>query len=91
MHHPDVYLGSIQPYEGGRPSAIAKRLVEGTLKLTPLGLAGDEQAEKATMAGLTAPFATTRASITTTGVNSSPLKQNSSARPPLVRIFLLSA
>jgi MOSC domain-containing protein YiiM len=46
MHHPDVYLGSIQPYEGGRPSAIAKRLVEGTLKLTPLGLTGDEQAEK---------------------------------------------
>ena len=25
MHHPDVYIGSIQPYEGGRPSAIAKR------------------------------------------------------------------
>ncbi|MGL5388735.1 MAG: 6-hydroxyaminopurine reductase [Enterobacterales bacterium] len=46
MHHPDVYLGSIRPYEGSRPSAIEKRLVEGALNLTPLGLAGDEQAEK---------------------------------------------
>lgn len=45
-HHPDVYLGSIQPYEGGRHSAIAKRLVEGAVNLTPLGLEGDEQAEK---------------------------------------------
>ncbi|WP_431224348.1 6-hydroxyaminopurine reductase [Serratia sp. L9] len=46
MHYPDVYLGSIRPYEGGRPSAIAKHLVEGAVHLTPLGLAGDEQAEK---------------------------------------------
>ncbi|PVZ83571.1 MOSC domain-containing protein [Serratia sp. S1B] len=45
MHHPDVYLGPIQPYEG-HPSAIAKRLVEGVINLTPLGLEGDEQAEK---------------------------------------------
>lgn len=46
MHHPDVYIGSIQPYEGGRPSAIAKRQVDGAIRLTPLGLEGDEQAEK---------------------------------------------
>ncbi|KEY57228.1 6-hydroxyaminopurine reductase [Serratia sp. DD3] len=45
MYHPDVYLGPIQPYEG-RTSAIAKRLVEGVINLTPLGLEGDEQAEK---------------------------------------------
>lgn len=46
MHHPEVYLGQIQPYAGGRPSAIAKRQVDGAIKLTALGLAGDEQAEK---------------------------------------------
>ncbi len=46
MHHPDVYIGNIQPYEGGRPSAIAKRQVDGAIRLTPLGLEGDEQAEK---------------------------------------------
>ncbi|AHG20316.1 6-N-hydroxylaminopurine resistance protein [Chania multitudinisentens RB-25] len=47
MHPPEVYIGNIQPYAGRRPSAIAKRLVEGAIKLTPLGLEGDEQAEKA--------------------------------------------
>ncbi len=45
MHHPDVYIGGIQPYEGGRPSAIAKRQVDGAVQLTLQGLAGDEQAE----------------------------------------------
>ncbi|ATA19836.1 MOSC domain-containing protein YiiM [Gibbsiella quercinecans] len=45
MHHPDVYIGGIQHYEGGRPSAIAKRQVDGAVQLTPQGLAGDEQAE----------------------------------------------
>jgi len=47
MHHPEVYTGSIQPYADTRPSAIAKRRVEGAVILTPLGLVGDEQAEKA--------------------------------------------
>jgi MOSC domain-containing protein YiiM len=46
MHHPELYLGSIQPYAGSRPSAIAKRLVEGAVNLTLQGLEGDEQAEK---------------------------------------------
>ncbi|TQI78103.1 MOSC domain-containing protein YiiM [Serratia fonticola] len=46
MHHPELYLGSIQPYAGSRPSAIAKRLVEGAVNLTQQGLEGDEQAEK---------------------------------------------
>jgi MOSC domain-containing protein YiiM len=44
MHHPDVYIGKILPYEGGR--AIAKRQVDGALQLALLGLEGDEQAEK---------------------------------------------
>lgn len=47
MHYPvDVFTGGIQGYEGSRPSAIAKRQVEGELELTALGLSGDEQAEK---------------------------------------------
>lgn len=46
MHRPDVYLGTIQPYADRRPSAIAKRRVAGAVTLTPLGLVGDEQAEK---------------------------------------------
>lgn len=46
MQHPYVYIGRIQPYSGGDPSAIDKLLVEGSLMLTALGLAGDEQAEK---------------------------------------------
>lgn len=46
MHHPEVYIGSIQPYRDLAPSAIDKRRVDGSLTLTPLGLEGDEQAEK---------------------------------------------
>ena len=47
MHYPlTVFTGRIQNYEGSRPSAIAKRQVEGELELTELGLIGDEQAEK---------------------------------------------
>ncbi|MCA4824373.1 MAG: 6-N-hydroxylaminopurine resistance protein [Serratia rubidaea] len=46
MTNPAVYIGHIQTYPGGRPSAIAKRQVDGALPLTPLGLEGDQQAEK---------------------------------------------
>lgn len=45
MHYPEVYIGTIEPYEGSTPSAIAKRTVNGSLMLTPLGLEGDQQAE----------------------------------------------
>lgn len=41
-----VFTGRIQKYAGTRPSAIAKRSVEGELILTTLGLEGDQQAEK---------------------------------------------
>ena len=46
MHYPlNVYLGKIREYAGSRPSAIAKYQVDGELKLTELGLEGDQQAE----------------------------------------------
>lgn len=41
-----VYVGKIRDYEGSRPSAIAKVQVDGELRLTDLGIEGDEQAEK---------------------------------------------
>ncbi|MTH46991.1 6-hydroxyaminopurine reductase [Intestinirhabdus alba] len=41
-----VFRGKVVDYAGSRPSAIAKRQVEGELMLTGLGLEGDEQAEK---------------------------------------------
>jgi len=41
-----VFAGQIRDYPHSRPSAIAKRQLEGELLLTPGGLAGDEQAEK---------------------------------------------
>lgn len=88
MHHPEVYIGTIQPYEGGRPSGIAKRLVDGAVKLTPLGLEGDEQAEKVITAGQTARCVTIPVNITTTGASSFRRRQNSSAHRPLVRISL---
>lgn len=47
MRHPlQVYIGKIHEYSGSRPSAIGKYQVDGELKLTELGLEGDEQAEK---------------------------------------------
>jgi MOSC domain-containing protein YiiM len=47
MRHPlQVYIGKIREYSGSRPSAIGKYQVDGELKLTELGLEGDEQAEK---------------------------------------------
>ena len=47
MHYPlQVYIGKIREYEGSRPSAIGKYQVDGELKLTELGLEGDQQAEK---------------------------------------------
>ncbi|MDX6021396.1 6-hydroxyaminopurine reductase [Scandinavium sp. V105_16] len=47
MRYPmDVFTGSVQQYDGSRPSAIAKRQVDGELELTDRGLVGDEQAEK---------------------------------------------
>ncbi|MFG6656509.1 6-hydroxyaminopurine reductase [Scandinavium sp. M-37] len=47
MRYPmDVFTGSVRQYDGSRPSAIAKRQVDGELELTDRGLVGDEQAEK---------------------------------------------
>ncbi|MCW6564380.1 6-hydroxyaminopurine reductase [Yersinia ruckeri] len=46
MDYPQVYIGNIESYSGSTPSAIGKRQIDGSLMLTPLGLAGDEQAEK---------------------------------------------
>jgi len=47
MYYPaNVFTGLVRDYEGSRPSAIGKRLVDGALRLAPLGLEGDFQAEK---------------------------------------------
>lgn len=47
MHYvAEVFTGRVQDYDGSRPSAIAKRQVDGELMLGAAGLAGDEQAEK---------------------------------------------
>lgn len=47
MRYPvQVYTGAVKDYPGSRPSAIAKYQREGALVLTPLGLEGDQQAEK---------------------------------------------
>ncbi|NIY48846.1 6-hydroxyaminopurine reductase [Cedecea colo] len=47
MHYPlQVYIGKVRQYEGSRASAIAKYQVDGELRLTELGLEGDQQAEK---------------------------------------------
>lgn len=47
MRYPtNVFTGQVRDYEGSRPSAIGKRQVDGALRLTPLGLDGDQQAEK---------------------------------------------
>lgn len=47
MHYSlQVYIGKIRDYTDSRPSAIAKYQVNGELRLTELGLEGDQQAEK---------------------------------------------
>ena len=46
MHYPTIYVGTIVPYEGSKPSAIGKRQITGGVMLHRLGLDGDEQAEK---------------------------------------------
>jgi len=53
MHHYSlqVYAGKIRDYSGSKPSAIAKVQQEGGILLTPLGLTGDEQAEKVVHGG----------------------------------------
>lgn len=45
-YFPSVFIGNITTTSNGFTSAITKRLVDGTIKLTSLGLEGDEQAEK---------------------------------------------
>ncbi|PHM74014.1 6-hydroxyaminopurine reductase [Xenorhabdus kozodoii] len=45
MYYPQVYRGKISPSETLGFSAINKRVVNGRLQLTSLGLEGDEQAE----------------------------------------------
>ena len=68
MHFPvNVFTGKVREYDGSRPSAIAKIQVDGELTLTDLGLAGDEQAEKKSMEGLTARCATIRGNTISTG------------------------
>ena len=86
MHHPDVYIGSIQPYEGGRPSAIAKR--RGWRHPAHAARAGRRRTgRKATTAGRTARCATTRASIMPTGASSF-RRRPSNLRPGLRREYL---
>ena len=52
MRYPvQVYTGAVKDYPGSRPSAIAKYQREGALVLTPLGLEGDQQAEKGVHGG----------------------------------------
>lgn len=77
MHHPlNVYIGKVREYEGSRPSAIAKYQVDGELKLTELGLEGDQQAEKSFMVGRIARCATTLVNIIFTGRGNFPNKQS---------------
>ncbi|BFO07529.1 hypothetical protein GGER_00390 [Serratia rubidaea] len=87
MPNPDVYIGHIQTYPGGRPSAIAKRQVDGALPLTPLGLEGDQQAEKATTAAPIARCAITRLNIMTTGGSSFRRRPSCSARRHSAKTF----
>lgn len=46
-----LFIGITAPLADGRPSAIAKRAVTGTIELTPLGLRGDEQADRVNHGG----------------------------------------
>ncbi len=45
MYYPQVYTGKIEISEKLSASAINKRMVDGSLRLTSLGLEDDEQAE----------------------------------------------
>lgn len=45
-YHPQVFIGKVQPTGHCGNSGIDKHQVGGLLQLLPLGLAGDEQAEK---------------------------------------------
>lgn len=45
-YFPSVFIGNVTTTSNGFTSAITKRLVDGYIKLTSLGLEGDEQAEK---------------------------------------------
>lgn len=44
---PTVFIGNITTISNGFTSAITKKLVDGNIQLTSIGLIGDEQAEKA--------------------------------------------
>lgn len=53
MNYPvNVFIGSVRDYPGSRPSAIAKREVDGEMTLTARGLKGDQQAEKKIHGGI---------------------------------------
>lgn len=54
MHHGALYIyaGKIRSYPDARPSAIAKRQIDGGIMLTALGLEGDEQAEQGVHGGI---------------------------------------
>ncbi len=91
MHYPvEVFIGTIRDYDGSRPSAIAKVQVDGELTLTELGLVGDEQAEKKSMAGLSARCATIPANTTQSGCANFQTRPISSMRLRLAKIFPLT-
>lgn len=74
MHYPTIYTGTIIPYEGSKPSAIGKRQVSGGVMLNRLGLEGDEQAEKKSMAAPIGRCVSIRVSIISFGNGSIPSK-----------------
>jgi hypothetical protein len=82
MHYPTIYVGTIVPYEGSKPSAIGKRQITGGVMLHRLGLDGDEQAEKKVHGGPIARCATIRANIIISGVSSIHNRQSSFAPLP---------
>lgn len=86
MHYPvNVFTGKVRDYDGSRPSAIAKVQIDGELTLTELGLAGDEQAEKKSTAGLSARCVIIPANIISIGRVNFPSRRISLSLPRLVK------
>lgn len=68
-YHPQVFIGKVQPTGHCGNSGIDKHQVGGLLQLLPLGLAGDEQAEKNFMGDPIERFANIRPNIIIIGAN----------------------
>lgn len=86
MKHPlQVYIGKIRQYLGSKPSAIEKCQTGGELKLTQLGLEGDEQAEKVAHGGPDRALCHYPREHTFTGRGSFRSSQSSSVRQRMVK------